>query len=275
VNCEAFHRIEEIKTWTKEERDERPLYATKETVKKDIKRQAKGENWYRSGEQMKKAKTELKEEKAMEQQIQLNQVHVGASSAASECSVLPGPKNSASSITSSISSMSRSERKTWVMRKAKSLAAALVNSLLQCNKMVDVVCEAGERMELTAEAVEKMEHYEAAIERATIPEARQSLEEEWKKCAAVVADQSTYRTAAEHGSKDQAVFLKALDFADEVGPDIRMYNVCTQPDDTHGKCGLAFPSMLWWQKRERYKVWKPAKRPSNDVIEGVVFQVPL
>ena len=85
-------------------------------------------------------------------------------------------------------------------------------------------------MELMAEAVENMDHYEATIDHATIPEARESLEEEWKKCAATVVDQSTYRTAAEHGQY-QGVFLKALDFADEVGPDIRMYNVCTQPCD--------------------------------------------
>ena len=44
------------------------------------------------------------------------------------------------------------------------------------------------------------------------------------------------------------MFLKALDFADEVGPDIRIYNVCTQDDWQFGKCGLAFPSKLWWKK---------------------------
>ena len=59
---------------------------------------------------------------------------------------------------------------------------------------------------------------------------------------------NSYQTAQEYGEEAQQQVLKALDFADEVGPDIRMYNVCTQPCDGHGKCGLAFPSKLWWQK---------------------------
>ena len=33
-----------------------------------------------------------------------------------------------------------------------------------------------------------------------------------------------------------------------MGPDIRVYNVCTQEDWQYGKCGLAFPSKLWWRK---------------------------
>jgi len=124
---------------------------------------------------------------------------------------------------------------------------ALINAIFGCDMMVDAVGDAGERMKLTAEALEKMDHAEASWDRATIPEAKAALEEEWSKAATIVADQATYQTAAEHG-QDQGVFLKALDFADEVGPDIRMYNVCTQPCSIHGKCGLAFPSKLWWQK---------------------------
>ena len=65
------------------------------------------------------------------------------------------------------------------MRKSKSLAAALIDSILRCDKMYDAVEPAGERMKLTAETVERMDHFEAAIEHATIPQARESLEEEW------------------------------------------------------------------------------------------------
>ena len=107
--------------------------------------------------------------------------------------------------------------------------------------------EAGGRMRTTAVALRRMDIYEAALTQELHDIARETLEAEYDKEAGIVVDQSTYRTAAEY-QEDQGVFLKALDFADEVGPDIRMYNVCNQPHWHYGKCGLAFPSKLWWQK---------------------------
>jgi len=261
-DCETDYRIEEIKRWTQEERDQNELYATKLGVGRAIRRQAKGEDWFKTGEQMKKAKLALKEEREMDAQVQVNQMVVGDPTA-----------DGAVSMASSVSSMSRGERRTWVLRKSKSLASALINCVLKDDTMWDAIAAAGERMQVTADAVEKMEQVEAEL--ASSVGVSRALDEEWTRCAATVVDQTTYRTAGEHDAADQGVFLKALDFADEVGPDIRMYNVCTQPCETHGKCGLAFPSKLWWQKGKRKQVRTPAKRPVDDVVAVLEFQVPL
>jgi len=233
VTCETGRRVEEINGWSQERINEAPTYATEESVSRDIKRQAKGERWYRTGQEMKKAKIELKEEIQLEKIAEINSLCVD------------NRFNELASLASSVSSLTKAEKRTWVMHKSQSLATALVAAIFKCDMMVDVVGEPGDRMKLTAEALEKMDHAEASWDRATLPEAKATLEEEWSKAATIVADQATYQTAAECG-RDQGVFLKALDFADEVGPDIRMYNVCTQPCSIYGKCGLAFPSKLWW-----------------------------
>ena len=129
------------------------------------------------------------------------------------------------------------------------MAESLVLSLLQCNMTYDAFEVAGVRSIEAAEATERLERLEEALECAMTPDEAARLEVEVSDAMRDVADQATYRTAVEKGY-DQSAFLKALDFADEVGPDIRMYNVCTQPCPVNGKCGFAFPSKLWWQKGE-------------------------
>ena len=98
-----------------------------------------------------------------------------------------------------------------------------------------------------ADAMEVVIEREVAWERSELEIAKESVADMWETAAEKVADHTTYQTASEHG-EDQSTFLKALDFADEVGPDIWIYNVCTQDCPMYGKCGLAFPSKLWWQK---------------------------
>ena len=223
---------------------------------------------------MKRAKAELKEEAAMDNRMpQVDQVVcVDGNSAGSSKDETMGVD--AQSIASSVSSLSRQERRKWIMKKSKSMVEGLARALMQCNATWDAFETAGQRSSVTAEALERLEHYEAALEHATMPSAIEQIKEESARATAEVADQATYRTAEIHG-EDQGAFVKALDFADEVGPDIRMYNVCTQPCDVHGKCGYAFPSKLWWQKGRGTRFWEFAVGPSNDVCEDVGFQMSL
>jgi len=86
-----------------------------------------------------------------------------------------------------------------------------------------------------------MEKCESNWDVAMDEEEQKSWSVGWEREAENVAEHTRYNTAVEHGER-QMMFLKALDFADEVGPDIRVYNVCTQDDWQFGKCGLAFPS---------------------------------
>ena len=276
-DCEHHFRIIEVSDWSKRpenERNDDPDYASYDRVRRDLRKQARGENWFQSGVAMKLAKAALKEEAAMGTSMpQINQaVSVDGNSAVSS---MDGAMDvDAQSTTTSASSRSRKERRTWVMKKSKSIAEGLVNALLKCNMTHGSFEEAGERMIATAEALEILEHYEAALERATEPAAIVKIHEEIDRATADVADQATYRTASNHGL-DQGAFLKALDFADEVGPDIRMCNVCTQPDDVHGKCGYAVPSKLWWQKGRGTRFWEFAVGPSDDDCEVVGFQMSL
>ena len=55
-----------------------------------------------------------------------------------------------------------------------------------------------------------------------------------------------YKTLAEKGDQ-QAAFLKALDFADYITQNIRLYNVCRAKSGDQTTCGLAYPSKLWHQ----------------------------
>ena len=77
-NCEYRIRIIETDDWSlrpENERNDDPDYATYERVRRDLRKQAKGESWYQTGVAMKRAKAELKEEVAMDSSMpQVNQV---------------------------------------------------------------------------------------------------------------------------------------------------------------------------------------------------------
>jgi len=231
-----------------------PVYASREKVRKDIRDQSRSDAWRMAGKAMAEAKAQIREERLIEatmpsQMPRINQVILVPRSGVGSSSICPTTPSDTMSTTSSVSSMTVKERRQLIMRRSKSMAEAMVSAILMNSTFHNAVEEAGIRSLEAAEADERLERLEQDLECAMCPDEARKLEEQIDYAMRDIADQATYRTAMEKGVQ-QASFLKALDFADEVGPDIRMYNVCTQPDHEHGKCGFAFPSKLWWQKGE-------------------------
>jgi hypothetical protein len=234
--CEQKVREDEWAEWTPAQRAENPKYTEMDTVNKAHKRQCKGERWYQAGLAMKGARDEINEE-IRRDRIELNKMQVD-DSVSCDWEVVS---------TTSMATASRKDKKAAILSKSKSLAFGLIESLMKCDMLMNGFSSAGDRMRKTADAMETVIEREVAWERSEIDGAKEEIADHWETAAERVADHTTYQTASEHGD-NQTTFLKALDFADEVGPDIRIYNVCTQQDCVYGKCGLAFPSKLWWQK---------------------------
>jgi len=207
-----------------------------------------------TGKAMADAKAQVREEKLIEETMasqmpRINQVILVPRSGVGSASSGTTTPCDTMSVVSSVSSMTVRERKQLIMRRSKSLAEVMVMAMIKSSSFHDAFEEAGIRSLETAEAVERLDRLEKDLECAMWPDEARQIETQIEGAMRDIADQATYKTAMEHGDQ-QPSFLKALDFADEVGPDIRMYNVCTQPDPEHGKCGYAFPSKLWWQKGE-------------------------
>ena len=162
---------------------------------------------------MKKVRAELREEMEMEADMpRLNQVVLVPGPNAG----IQGSPTDTQSVTSSVSSMSRREKRQLVMRRSKSMAEGLIQSLMQCNKTWDAFEEAGVRSIEAAEAAERLELNEAALECALTPDEVSRLEVKVSEAMRDVADQATYRTAEEKGC-DQGAFLKALDLRMRLG----------------------------------------------------------
>jgi len=215
--CEQKEREDEWAEWSDEKREENPKYTAMDVINKAHKRQCKGERWYQAGLAMKGARDEINEE-IRKDKIELNKMQVDESVSSDQWEMVS---------MSSLATSSRKEKKTAIMMKSKSLAFALIDQLMKCDMLMNGFANAGKRMKDTADAMEVVIEREVAWERSELEIAKESVADMWEEAAGRVADHTTYQTASEHG-ENQSTFLKALDFADEVGPDIRIYNVCTQ-----------------------------------------------
>ena len=200
ADCEHHFGIIETDDWSlrpENERNDDPEYATMARVIRDIRKQSRGESWYQTGVAMKRAKAELQEERAMERTLQVNRavcVEVFENGTNNNQGGTPMDVDAQSSV-SSVSPLSKQERKRWVMQRSKSIAEGLINALMKCSATWDAFETAGDRSSITAEALERLEHYEAALEHATVPAAIEQIQEEIARATAEVADQATYRTA--------------------------------------------------------------------------------
>ena len=142
--CELSTRVTEFNNWTPQQRLEDPNYPSMNSVKQTITRQSKGEKWYETGQRMKVALREIKEDLKIEKR------------GINRASLIEEPEDHWTVVddrksTMSLASSSRSERTTLVLRRAKGMAEALFSAILTCDKMLDSVAYAGEQMLITAE----------------------------------------------------------------------------------------------------------------------------
>ena len=137
--CELSTRVTEFNNWTPKQREEDPKYPYMEEVKRTIKRQSKGEKWYETGQKMKIALREIKEDIKIEKR-ELNRVSIIEGDAEGNWTMLDDSKSTMSLATSSTSALA-----TLVLRRAKGMAESLFTTILKCDKMLDATTFAGEQ----------------------------------------------------------------------------------------------------------------------------------
>ena len=147
-------------------------------------------------------------------------------------------------------------RKQWsreVWQRAGTMAPRFLLELRAGNLVQACLC-AGQRMleahEIDAECNELMQRldgmsyddpaYETVLQKLEI------AQEKYEKA-------KDYKTFKEKGDK-QPEFLKAMDFDNQLGPNLRIWNVCRSKkgpwndvENKAGTCGLCFPDKLWHQ----------------------------
>ena len=146
-------------------------------------------------------------------------------------------------------------KKRAIRKRATSLAQAFIEALKEQN-LTDVFGGAGER--LTA-AASLGANYSEAYDSYMQDPSNEELRLETERLHEELVQSGDYHTLKETGDQ-QVEYLKALDFMDTIGPNIRIFNVCrakTGWDPKKGvacSCGFAYPNKLWLQPdKSRWK----------------------
>ena len=146
-------------------------------------------------------------------------------------------------------------KKRAIRARATLLAQAFIEALKEQN-LTDVFGSAGER--LTA-AASLEEDYTEAYDKYLQDPSNEELRLETERLHEELVQSGDYQTLIETGDQ-QVEYLKALDFMDTIGPNIRIFNVCRAKSKWDFKkevacsCGLAYPNKLWLQPdKSRWK----------------------
>jgi len=119
--CELSTRVTEFNTWSPQQRLEDPQCPYMNSVKHTIKRQSKGEKWYETGQKMKVALREIREDAKIEKREISRVTLVEVDELEDYWTVVEDCKDDSKS-TLSIASSSRAERATMVLRRANGMA---------------------------------------------------------------------------------------------------------------------------------------------------------
>ena len=288
--CELKIRLEEIKTWDNEKVAMFPSYATKGSVRMDMKRANKGSTWSKTAESISDACREVTEEnqQAKEEQERRERTSAKGDDDAddidnkwveyetpteimiNECQLLRSSAQTVHYDTEKLV-LTKKNRKRKMLELAKVRGQTFANLIMTngSGNLFEAMKDAGERMKECSEKWTAFKEYADTFwSKATKASTKSAFDVDtggWEDDTAY----ATYENLEEaliaaqdywvgRGMADPAVLTelrKALDFADQLAPGIRMFNVCKAKtggwSERHGRaieCGLAFPAKLWWQK---------------------------
>ena len=135
--------------------------------------------------------------------------------------------------------MTRKEMNVAARNRARQIASALLAAINQSIPVWEAFGIAGERMQIQHMQWNQLED---AFDKLQNDSSEANLKE-YEVIEEAYEKSRDYNTLSETGEA-QSPFLKALDFADYIATDIRLYNVCRAKDSEGKTCGLAYLGKL-------------------------------
>ena len=172
-----------------------------------------------------------------------------------------------------------SKRKKAIIAIATTMAMAVIDAI-QAGGFMEAFAAAGRQVD--HEDSLKAEEYERAYAEFLKNPKDLGVLKRLQRAEEALDATTDYTTCAEYGEKKQCEYLKALDFCDQLGPKMQIFNVCRRRTawDKFGNqctCGLAYPAKMWEQPTSRWHfkckvVWQPLvdeqrKRPEDPKLK--------
>ena len=223
--CElGFRQVEFNERWTEERRQQYPQYCTMIAIEQARKLERKSRHWTQFGEVVESAKKEVDT---------INKQESG------------GYK------------ISRKRRCQAVIDRAVEKAMYLANCVAS-SIIGPFVGGIADRFRKTAAIVTRLKDVEAKL--TTFPQV-QKWHDEYKKLEAEYHENQKYTTAAGKGT-EQYKWLQAIDYMDELGPDMKCYNVCRAKTgewnttlNQYSTCGFCAPAKFWLKVPNKWKLY--------------------